>query len=181
MDTVSSDPSQFYSFKDTSDLYIKYRPTYPERLYEKVIKFCQESETCTWELAVDVACGSGQSTLPLAKFFEEADRIVKPGGSLILYSFGTDSLTHPEADRYMQYLDIHSKYVAKYHPATEKLINRYRDVTLPYLGWRREELEPYLRELSIEDYGGYVASLGSAQWFTDSPQGHDLPGEIIRT
>ncbi|XP_012934863.1 putative methyltransferase DDB_G0268948 [Aplysia californica] len=196
METVTPDNSQFYSFKDTSDLYIKYRPTYPERLYEKVIKFCQESETCTWELAVDVACGSGQSTLPLAKlfkqviavdssekqisqaprhmcnisfrcgsaynlkfissgsvdlvtvatafhwldperFFEEADRILKPGGSLILYSFGTDSFTHHEADRYIQYLNISSKYVAKYHPATEKLINRYRDVTLPYPGWRR--------------------------------------------
>ncbi|XP_012934872.1 putative methyltransferase DDB_G0268948 [Aplysia californica] len=240
MDKFTPDHSQFFCSEDSSKLYIKYRPTYPDRLYEKVFKFCQESETCTWELAVDVACGSGQSTLPLAKFFkqviavdssekqisqapqhmsdisfrcgsaydlkfissgsvdlvtvatafhwfdperffEEADRILKPGGSLILYSFGPESFTHPEADRYIQYLNLSSKYVAKYYPATEKLINRYRDVTLPYPGWRREEIEPLLYDLSIEDYGGFVASLGSAQWFTDSPRGHDLPGEIIRT
>ncbi len=51
--------------------YLKFRPTYPKELKEAVIQYL--GPNCRYKKAVDVACGSGKSTRPLADVF---DRVI---------------------------------------------------------------------------------------------------------
>lgn len=55
-------------FKDAahSQQYAKFRPKYPTELYETVVSYLQCKNT---DLALDVGCGSGQATVPLAQYF----------------------------------------------------------------------------------------------------------------
>lgn len=61
-----------YEMEVVSQYYATYRPTYPPELYEKILQYLDEGseETGRRGLAVDVGCGGGQSTLPLARHFE---------------------------------------------------------------------------------------------------------------
>ncbi len=49
-------------------LYAKVRPSYTKELYDIIIKYCYHGNS-RMENAVDIACGSGQSTFPLAPYF----------------------------------------------------------------------------------------------------------------
>jgi len=61
-----------YDIEDVSQHYAKYRPTYPPELYEKILQYLDEGSEANGrrELAVDIGCGCGHSTLALAKHFE---------------------------------------------------------------------------------------------------------------
>jgi ubiquinone/menaquinone biosynthesis C-methylase UbiE len=66
------DKGSLFSSEDIADAYMKFRPTYGPEVYNAIVKYCNESPSsnpCTFELAVDLGCGSGQSTIPLAKCF----------------------------------------------------------------------------------------------------------------
>ncbi|XP_059165434.1 putative methyltransferase DDB_G0268948 [Physella acuta] len=53
-----------------TQLYAKFRPTYTDEIFKRIIEFCKEGD-CDFQLAVDVGCGSGQSTIPLAQHFNK--------------------------------------------------------------------------------------------------------------
>ncbi len=53
-------------FSGQSESYATYRPTYPDSLFEDMVKLVPERS-----LAWDVACGSGQATKALSKFFNQ--------------------------------------------------------------------------------------------------------------
>ncbi|KAH9492083.1 hypothetical protein Btru_029454, partial [Bulinus truncatus] len=53
-----------------TQLYAKFRPHYTPEIYERIVKFCEEGH-CDFDLAIDVGCGSGQSTQPLSKYFKQ--------------------------------------------------------------------------------------------------------------
>jgi len=58
-----------------AQLYTKYRPVYHSSVYTAIIQFMKSGSTpadnsSRYRLALDIGCGSGQSTLPLATSFE---------------------------------------------------------------------------------------------------------------
>ena len=62
-----------YDIEDVSQHYVKYRPTCPPELYEKILQYHDEGAEASGRrgLAVDIGCGCGHnSTLALAKHFE---------------------------------------------------------------------------------------------------------------
>lgn len=63
---------KLFDDKDHAAVYSQYRPTYPDTVYKTIKDFydSKRGETCNFELAVDVGCGNGQSTLPLCKLFK---------------------------------------------------------------------------------------------------------------
>jgi len=65
------DKSILYTGKEMAEYYVKYRPTYNTKLFETIVEFYErdKGQLCNFDLAVDVGCGPGQSTLPLAKYF----------------------------------------------------------------------------------------------------------------
>lgn len=52
-------------FSKQSDLYAKYRPTYPQDLYEYILTFAKEKN-----IAWDCATGNGQAAVVLSEFFK---------------------------------------------------------------------------------------------------------------
>ncbi|KAK7475670.1 hypothetical protein BaRGS_00033096 [Batillaria attramentaria] len=50
--------------------YAKYGPPYGRDIFKTIIDFCNE-KACRFVLAVDVGCGSGRSTVPLAAHFDK--------------------------------------------------------------------------------------------------------------
>ena len=64
---MSSNWALFTNAKQT-ELYAQYRPRYTEQVFKTIIDYCGETSS-DFHLAVDVGCGSGQSTEPLAKHF----------------------------------------------------------------------------------------------------------------
>ena len=62
--------SQLFQGKAIADAYASFRPVYPKALVSEIIKFCNaDTPASKLELAVDVGCGSGQSTLLLKEHF----------------------------------------------------------------------------------------------------------------
>ena len=55
-------------FSDRSDLYAKYRPTYPEALFHYILSFV-EKRNHAW----DCATGNGQAAAVLANYFEKVE------------------------------------------------------------------------------------------------------------
>lgn len=49
--------------------YARYRPKYPASLYEEIARYAAAHGTCSKELAADIACGSGQATVDIAKTY----------------------------------------------------------------------------------------------------------------
>ncbi|KAK3603290.1 hypothetical protein CHS0354_007618 [Potamilus streckersoni] len=65
---------RYFEESSHTEAYALYRPTYPESVYDAILKYCYESSglmEAELELAVDFGCGSGQSTLPLGKYFKK--------------------------------------------------------------------------------------------------------------
>ena len=63
---------RFYESKDIADAYFKYRPTYPKELVEQVMHYRDEDETKTktYDLLIDVGCGSGQACSLFQPYFQ---------------------------------------------------------------------------------------------------------------
>ena len=56
-----------------AEQYAKYRPGYPTDLYQYIWEYCDLQPGCRQSLAVDLTCGTGISTRPLAEHF---DRVI---------------------------------------------------------------------------------------------------------
>ena len=56
-----------------AEQYARLRPDYPSKLYKQIWEYCGIQSGCRKSLAVDLACGTGISTMPLAEHF---DRVI---------------------------------------------------------------------------------------------------------
>ena len=56
------DKQQSLVFGEVAELYHRYRPEYPDDLFEWILATCQ---TSTNDLIVDVGCGTGKASAPL--------------------------------------------------------------------------------------------------------------------
>ena len=68
--TTSRMSVRLFEEKDHAQIYAKYRPTYPSEVYESIKEFCAQTDSPSFQTAIDVGCGSGQSTRPLSKLFD---------------------------------------------------------------------------------------------------------------
>ena len=59
---------QFYESEEITQYYSKYRPTFPPQLWKRIFDF-QKKHSVGYDLALDLACGSGQSTFELSNHF----------------------------------------------------------------------------------------------------------------
>lgn len=69
---IMSGQSFGYEMEEVVENYLKYRPTYTSELYEKILMYLDQHAKepgSMRSLAIDVGCGSGNSTVPLAKYF----------------------------------------------------------------------------------------------------------------
>ena len=59
-----------YESQTIAENYSKYRPTYPQQVWEKIFTFAKEHEVNT-KMALDLACGTGQSTFELCSRYQK--------------------------------------------------------------------------------------------------------------
>ncbi|XP_059143692.1 putative methyltransferase DDB_G0268948 [Physella acuta] len=64
-------PQDLHKGEKFAQIYATHRPTYPQEIYEKILAYHSEIPQNQRLLAVDVGCGTGQSTLPLTKYFQQ--------------------------------------------------------------------------------------------------------------
>jgi len=57
-------------FSSQADVYARFRPTYPPSLYAAIEEYAAAHGNASRDLAVDIACGSGQATRDLAPRFK---------------------------------------------------------------------------------------------------------------
>ncbi|XP_077998654.1 putative methyltransferase DDB_G0268948 [Glandiceps talaboti] len=53
-----------------AEAYQKFRPTYPKSVSERITSYLKHKNPGPWRLAIDVGCGTGQSTRSLSDHFE---------------------------------------------------------------------------------------------------------------
>ncbi|XP_022100576.1 putative methyltransferase DDB_G0268948 [Acanthaster planci] len=63
-------PVKLFEGATHASVYLKYRPSLPQKIFESIVEYLQEKHSKPFKLAVDVGCGSGQGTQPLAPHFE---------------------------------------------------------------------------------------------------------------
>ena len=78
---------------ELSNQYWQFRPTYPKELLDYILKYCKEGEGFKPGLAVDVGCGTGLSTWPLASVFQRVIG-VDPSNDQIAKAKNTYGDTH---------------------------------------------------------------------------------------
>ena len=65
--------SSWFCSRVLAEQYAKLRPDYPSKLHEQIWEYCGIHPGCRQSLAVDLVCGTGISTRPLAEHF---DRVI---------------------------------------------------------------------------------------------------------
>uniref|UniRef100_UPI00398E497B putative methyltransferase DDB_G0268948 n=1 Tax=Pristiophorus japonicus TaxID=55135 RepID=UPI00398E497B len=63
--------ARFFEGQEHAALYQKYRPLSPAEIHNLILNYLQRKKGKPFSLAVDVGCGSGQSSRELAPFFEK--------------------------------------------------------------------------------------------------------------
>ena len=61
--------TDLFQSQEHAERYLRFRPSYPDELFEKIVTFWKENAVPHSRLGccVDIGCGSGQSTVPLAR------------------------------------------------------------------------------------------------------------------
>ncbi|KAI8738710.1 methyltransferase, partial [Biomphalaria glabrata] len=60
-----------YKGQEMAKHYADHRPGYPPEIFDTIMSYHNEVKSNSHDLAVDVCCGAGQSTLPLIKLFSQ--------------------------------------------------------------------------------------------------------------
>ena len=63
--------SERFKTADISEAYVKFQPVYPQSVANIIMDYMQSKGSLTSGFAVDVACGSGQSTFLLCEYFSK--------------------------------------------------------------------------------------------------------------
>ncbi|XP_050408967.2 putative methyltransferase DDB_G0268948 [Patella vulgata] len=198
-----------------AELYARFRPKYGKSVYDAIIDFCKSGK-CDFDLAVDVGCGSGQSTTPLCssfkhvigldvspkqiekapksvknltfrvspaedlsflsnnstdlitisqaihwvdtnKFYKEVTRVLKPGGSLVVYGYGLNTMDNVEAQAELD--KFYNGTLGNYWDEKRKHIEcHYRDYSLPFGGWIRNDDLNITVEWGVDEFVGYLST-----------------------
>ncbi|OWF42697.1 putative methyltransferase DDB_G0268948 isoform X2 [Mizuhopecten yessoensis] len=211
-----------------AELYAKYRPKYPETLYETIGEFCRAPGASGTGVAVDVGCGSGQGTFPLCemfdsvvgvdisqsqieqairlqnfdqkydtnklnfrvgpaedlsfrednsvdlvsvaaaihwldteKFYKEADRILKPGGSLIVYTYVLPDPDKEEAGALEA--QFYKEHLSEY--ASSRMFPKLEDYKLPFDDEYGVRTVPMNHTLTVHEYVGFITTLSASQTY----------------
>ena len=107
----------------------------------------------------------------LTEFYNEVQRLLKPGGVLALWCYGLFHIT-PDIDTTVH--DYYQQTVGDYWPAERKLIeNGYRDLPFPF-----KLLDPPAFELqthwTLDEVLGYLGTWSGTQRYIDQRQHNPL-------
>ncbi|GAM26236.1 hypothetical protein SAMD00019534_094110, partial [Acytostelium subglobosum LB1] len=109
----------------------------------------------------------------LPKFFGEVNRLLQPDGSLIIWCYGTCSITDNDEINAI-HMDYYSNTLGdQYWPANRKLIDRnYEDIIPPFPNTTREQIS-FTKTLSINSMIGYYGTWSGYNKYKEMNNGQD--------
>ena len=229
--TLAMSTSQLFTGNKQTELYAKFRPTYSSEVFARIVSYCRETAS-SLDLALDLGCGSGQSTVPLTKYFKqvigtdvsrqqiaktqtdvgnlsfqvgsaedltgfkdssvdlitiaqafhwvdqdkcfsEVDRVLRPGGSFVVYGYGMWTIAHAQILDHMIY--VYSDVLGKYWPEGRAMIEeKYHTVSLPYTGWIRDDDISIDKQVDLDYLVGYIGSWSAFNKYDQGNPGNTL-------
>ncbi|KAL3857020.1 hypothetical protein ACJMK2_011936 [Sinanodonta woodiana] len=230
---------RYFEKSNHTEAYALYRPTYPQSVYDAILKYCHQSSglgETELELAVDVGCGSGQSTLPLGKYFKkvigldvspeqikyspknvrnvsfqigqsenlsflkndtvdlitvaqalhwmdlekfypEVERTLKPGGVFVAYGYGKNILDIQEADALQN--QLYDVTLNEYwDPNAHHTDDHYVRLSLPFPGWKRDDSHVIYKDMTVDEYVGYLSTWSGWQTFLKDNPDTDILNQL---
>ena len=112
--------------------------------------------------SVDVVCvAQAVHWLDLEKFWPECRRIVRPGGLVIIWSYGVPLYSDPEVARQCQ--QYYSETVGPYWPPERQLVEEgYRTIPFPFAELAAPAFELH-REWNLAQLLGYLSSWSATE------------------
>eukprot|EP00118_Oscarella_pearsei_P005069 m.22672 g.22672 ORF g.22672 m.22672 type:complete len:261 (+) comp28379_c0_seq2:13-795(+) len=211
--------------------YAKFRPKYNHQIVEKIISYCKK-QGAGLNLAVDVGCGSGQSTrlfkdhylkivgydvsneqlkqarmltnspnivykqgdatrIPMAentvdlvscaqayhwldheKFHKECQRVLTQFGCIAVYGYGNCQLENPAAQEILSH--FYWKTMAGCWDSRRHHIDvLYREFSLPFGNFVRDESLSLPIDCSLDDFIGYVSTWSAYMKYQERHPGDD--------
>ncbi|GFS27901.1 trans-aconitate 2-methyltransferase [Elysia marginata] len=215
MMSTTVDKTKMYVSLDQSQAYSEFRPRYNDDLFRAIVDFCKETNP-NLNLAVDVGCGPGMSTIGFCKYFKkvmgvdvsetqvacapkdipncefkvgysdklpfiksgsvdlfcsgesfnlmphketfaEADRVLRPGGTIALFGYDVLRADKPEINEVIQKMFV--KFLPYWPKESTLIFDKFRDITLPYSDYKRREDLKIVDKMNLEQYLGLMKSL----------------------
>ncbi|GFR89928.1 methyltransferase domain family [Elysia marginata] len=114
--------------------------------------------------------------MPEKETFAEADRVLKPGGTLVIFGYvGLSSKEKPINDAIRKIMFKLLPYWPKESKAT---FEKFKDVKLPYSGWMRNDEMKKHQKMTIEDFKGLWKSFYAFVAYQEAHSDKDVLGEF---
>ncbi|GFR93658.1 methyltransferase domain containing protein [Elysia marginata] len=130
--------------------------------------------------SVDLWCsGESFNYMPQKLTFEEADRVLKPGGTMAIFGYSVLHSNEKPIDDAIKamFLKLLPYWPRESLATFEKFIN----LELPYPGWFRNDELKQVQRLTLRDYIGLVGSLWSSVAYRKAHPEEDLMGDVERS
>ncbi|KAK3769359.1 hypothetical protein RRG08_062108, partial [Elysia crispata] len=228
------DKSKMFLGMDHSKVYAEHRPRYTDELFKTIADYCKETNP-DLNLAVDVGCGPGMSTIGLAKYFQkvigidvsetqiacapkdipncefkvgysdklpfieagtvdlfccgssfhwlpqketlaEADRVVKPGGTIAIFGYDFPCCDIPEVEACLK--SIWTRMFSFAPKETAPALERFRGLELPYPGLIRNDEMKLQMNYTVEQNIEFLRSTRSARAYMEANPTQDFLGDV---
>ncbi|KAK3804335.1 hypothetical protein RRG08_000361 [Elysia crispata] len=234
--STTVDKTKMYVDMEQSKAYAEHRPRYSDELFKTIADYCKETNP-NLNLAVDIGCGPGMSTIGFAKYFKkvigvdvsetqiacaptdipncefkvgysdklpfiksgtvdlicsgesfnlmpqketfaEADRVLKPGGSIAIFGYDLPASDNPEINAVIQKMWV---TMIPYWPKdSTQIFDRFSSVELPYPGWTRNDTLKMTMRTDIKKHIGMMKSTWPVVAYTRDHPDEDFIGDIAR-
>lgn len=175
---VTKDIAPFFSEVYATDISEKQLANAPKIDRVTFLKSSAESTPFKNEQFDLITVGQALHWFNIPRFFQEARRVLKPGGVIAVWGYGLMSI-NPTIDPLVH--DFYTRVIGPYWDPERKLVdNQYRDIDFPF-----EEIPTTTFEFSfdwtLENWRGYLSTWSSVQKFIKA-HGHspvdDLAAQV---
>ncbi|KAK3755036.1 hypothetical protein RRG08_039315 [Elysia crispata] len=230
------DKTKMFLDMDQSKAYADSRPSYTDEMFKTIADYCKETNP-DLNLAVDVGCGPGMSTIGFAKYFKkvigvdvsetqvacapkdvpncefkvgysdklpfiksgtvdlfcsgesfnlmpqketfaEADRVLKPGGSIAIFGYDVPVADNAEVQACIQKFGI--KIFQFYPKETAQLLDRFSNLQLPYPGWIRNDEIKLTMKYTVKQYADFMKSTWALRAYREAHPDEDFLGDLTK-
>ncbi|GFN83624.1 methyltransferase domain containing protein [Plakobranchus ocellatus] len=230
------DKTKMYVDMEQSKAYADFRPRYSEELFQTIVDYCKETSP-SLDLAVDIGCGPGMSTLGFAKHFKkivgvdvsetqiacapknipnvewrvgysdklpfiksgtvdlvcsgesfnlmpqketfaEADRVLKPGGTIAIFGYDMPTSDDPEMAALMQKMFM--TMIPYWPKESTQLFDKFQSVEIPYPGWIRNDSLKMKMTITVDQYMGMMKSTWPVVAYSKEHPNEDFVGDIAK-